>query len=239
MELTPKQTRNFWKKVVKTDGCWEWTGAKSVGYGRVRLDGRTQWAHRISYVIAHGPIPDGLILLHSCDNPSCVNPDHLRPGTNRDNSQDALQKGRWHSKLTASQVLAIREQGCGGIAIKVLADLYRVSTPTIRRVITHRIWRHVGGPVTSFTRVPRAEKTPKPKIRTDLKIPAPEPIDPILQQSKCIHAAFNLGVRSKTLARLYGLTPTQVCRIVDRFERQYTTSAERMKGVAALKKAGA
>lgn len=95
----------FWAKVDVRgpDECWEWTGARhgkpdrdGRRYGVVKRGGRPRSAHRFAYEDTVGPIPAGLHILHSCDNPSCCNPAHLRPGTDRDNARDALTRGRVH-----------------------------------------------------------------------------------------------------------------------------------------------
>ena len=81
--------------IASETGCWIWTGAKDRdGYGRFWIGGKTKRAHRVSYEAFKGPIPGDLELLHSCDNPSCVNPEHLSAGTSKDNSQDMMRKGR-------------------------------------------------------------------------------------------------------------------------------------------------
>ncbi|MGJ0510229.1 MAG: HNH endonuclease signature motif containing protein [Methylocystis sp.] len=86
----------FWEKVIRGDGCWEWTAAKSVrGYGTFGLrKGKMVPAHRMSWELTYGKIPDGLIVCHHCDNPECVRPDHLFLGTYSDNTQDMIRKGR-------------------------------------------------------------------------------------------------------------------------------------------------
>lgn len=84
----------FWAKVSRTDHCWEWVGCKRRGYGAINVGGRTHDAHRLSYAMANGPIPQGLCVMHSCDNPGCVNPGHLRLGTLADNHADMVAKGR-------------------------------------------------------------------------------------------------------------------------------------------------
>lgn len=91
----------FWSKVQKGNGCWLWTSARSGGshgnaYGFFWVGGkkRSEFAHRVSYKLHKGPINDGMCVMHSCDNPLCVNPEHLSIGTNTDNLQDAAKKGR-------------------------------------------------------------------------------------------------------------------------------------------------
>jgi|ERR1035438_1633851 hypothetical protein len=90
---------SFWKKVNirGSDECWEWlAGTNKAGYGTFegKRDGKTRKAHRIAYEFLIGPIPKGLHLLHSCDNPPCVNPAHLRPGSPKDNGRDCVERGR-------------------------------------------------------------------------------------------------------------------------------------------------
>ncbi len=100
-QRTPKPLEErFWAKVRKSDGCWEWTGAANrQGYGRIAL-GRASGprrAHRIAWELTHGPVPDGLWVLHHCDNPPCVRPDHLWLGTRADNARDCRLKGRMNT----------------------------------------------------------------------------------------------------------------------------------------------
>lgn len=85
----------FWAKVEKTDSCWLWRGTIGRGgYGHFAVGSRPVKAHRFAYELVKGEIPDGLSLLHVCDNPPCVNPDHLTPGTNSDNQRDSVEKRR-------------------------------------------------------------------------------------------------------------------------------------------------
>lgn len=96
----------FWSRVDKSEDCWVWTKATSSnGYGQLRVGprpGRLLLAHRISFSLLRGPISDGLEVRHDCDNPPCVNPNHLRVGTHSQNMLDAVERGRHWTPLTKS-----------------------------------------------------------------------------------------------------------------------------------------
>lgn len=91
-------TDRFWAKVDRSGECWLWTASvRRDGYGNFNRGSGDGWvsAHRFSYELHHGPIPARLLVLHSCDNRRCVNPSHLSLGTHRDNTRDAITKGRF------------------------------------------------------------------------------------------------------------------------------------------------
>lgn len=99
----------FWAKVDKSESCWVWTaGTVPGGYGFIRMRGREKtsgMAHRISWELHNGPVPTGMYVMHICDNPPCVRPDHLRLGTPQENTQDAIAKGRHRGQRKLHQSL--------------------------------------------------------------------------------------------------------------------------------------
>lgn len=145
---TPKD--RFWGRVRKTDSCWLWTGRVSVGgYGKTYLGGKIIPAHRFSWTLANGPIPDGMFVCHKCDNPPCVRPDHLFLGTNADNMADCAAKGRiargeknGAAKLTSSQVQEIREMARLGLKHKDIAERFAIHASYVWMIVSGRWRRH-------------------------------------------------------------------------------------------------
>lgn len=90
--ITPLEGRFF---VEPNSGCWLWTRSVSMGYGKLWWDKKHQRAHRVSWELHNGAIPDGMLVLHKCDTPPCINPAHLFLGTHADNAADKIAKGRW------------------------------------------------------------------------------------------------------------------------------------------------
>lgn len=154
---------SFWARVNKTESCWLWTaGRDSDGYG---IFGSTRpWsrsfravkevrAPRVSWVIHHGPIPKGAWVLHSCDTPACVNPDHLFLGDNITNSRDRDLKGRHrgcigetcgHTPLTDDSVRRIRRLwDTGSWSQQELAELYEINQSSISEIVRGVSWRHI------------------------------------------------------------------------------------------------
>ena len=153
--LDADAARRFWSKVDKHErGCWLWTGALlgqnaygsfSMSRGLPRGQQAPRYAHRISWELAHGPIPPGQMVLHACDVPHCVNPAHLFLGTQKHNMADAAAKGRLSvprpsaRKLTEPQREDIRRRyAAGGVTFQALADEYRVSRPYIWQIVHKR-----------------------------------------------------------------------------------------------------
>lgn len=141
------------RRIMVTDsGCWEWQGFRDgKGYGRIALKGRTGGrAHRAAWQEAHGrPVPPGMHVCHTCDNPPCINPDHLFLGTPADNIADMDRKGRRgaargeaspSAKLTWEQVRIIRSSA---ESAPRLAAQFDVSESLIYQIRTHNIWKEV------------------------------------------------------------------------------------------------
>lgn len=94
----------FWSRVKKGDGCWLWCGTRSTrGYGQFTILRKPSAAHRVAWELVRGPIPEGVDVCHHCDNPPCVNPDHLFIGTRSDNMRDAVRKGRLVPPINVSK----------------------------------------------------------------------------------------------------------------------------------------
>lgn len=130
----------LWSRVTRTDDCWTWDGhTNEQGYGQIgrgyTVEGLAL-THRVAWELTHGPIPDGIGVLHRCDNPPCCRPDHLFLGTQADNMQDAKAKGRargvageanWNSKVTAHHVQQIRDLDAAGHDRKWIAQQYAIT----------------------------------------------------------------------------------------------------------------
>ncbi len=140
------------KYVVLDIGCWEWSGHRQKqGYGTFSIDGEMVLAHRAAWVLTVGKIPEGMNVLHSCDNPPCVNVDHLFLGTQKDNIQDMISKGRdkligeksSRTDLTEDDVRVIKKLLSVGRPHKAISSLFGVGVAAIGHISTGHTWSHV------------------------------------------------------------------------------------------------
>jgi hypothetical protein len=153
-----QRSEHFWSKVDRSasTACWLWgDSVDRHGYGQYHVYGRRWAAHRFSWTISVGKIPDGIRVLHRCDNPPCVRPDHLFLGTPADNSADMVQKqrarqgvptpGEQHpnAKLTTAQVKAIRARRAAGEGPKSIAKDFGIRPASVGNIAARRAWRHV------------------------------------------------------------------------------------------------
>ena len=140
----------FWSKVDKSGDCWEWLAGKNKkGYGQFHISRKQLGAHRVSWELTNSEIPEGLCVLHRCDNPGCVNPDHLFLGTAQDNSDDKISKGRDsrlkgedlpQSKLTWKDVREIRSI-YPLLTQQQLATAYGVGQASIWEIVHNMRWK--------------------------------------------------------------------------------------------------
>ena len=147
-------SKRFWDRVDRSGGpesCWEWQWAidSSTGYGQFSFRGRSIGAHRFAWEATHGPIPKGMAICHTCDNRSCVNPDHLFLGTQADNMRDRNAKGRQlqgtrhhQAKLTEDDVREIRALR-RSLTLKEIARRFNITESSVSNIVRHQTWRHV------------------------------------------------------------------------------------------------
>ena len=136
----------FWSRVQKTDGCWLWLWSRNeFGYGVIGVAGRSKRAHRLSWEMVNGPIPDGMVVCHHCDNPACVNPEHLFVGTHADNVADKMSKGRCPrgetagpARLTDAQTEEIRARRTRGESCRSIASFFGVAVSTVSGIVNNR-----------------------------------------------------------------------------------------------------
>ena len=165
--MNSETTKRFWSKVKKTAGCWIWTSSRrNKGYGAFVwaddagkvIQGR---AHRFSWEQKNGPIPNGLCVLHRCDNPACVNPKHLFLGTKADNNLDMLNKGRhvaggthcgksgkwihgiqhWRAIINPSIASQIRKSKMCGMSYSQIAKKFNIGITTAFKVVKGKTWK--------------------------------------------------------------------------------------------------
>jgi len=163
VDLSAKDIIRFNKYIDKTETCWLWTSGRcATGYGNFWYKNHTWFAHRVAYLLHYGVNPDQSLVCHTCDNPSCCNPDHLFLGTHLDNNRDRSIKGHSYkgqshhfaimdkngekngrAKLTAEQVLEIRTLREQGEKWLRLAKRFGVNRRTIKNIVARKLWKHI------------------------------------------------------------------------------------------------
>jgi hypothetical protein len=168
-EIEPR----FWPKVDRRgpNECWLWQSSRSRGYGTIFAWGRPQYAHRIAYALQRGPVPAGVQVLHTCDNPPCCNPSHLFLGTQLDNMRDRNSKGRANvargeragtATLTNEQALAI--YSASGL-YREIAAAFSTTVAVVGKIKHGKTWRHVTGGARK--RRYRNETLPRPALAVE------------------------------------------------------------------------
>lgn len=153
MAMPANTKEDFWKHVTKNGECLEFGNRLASGYGRFFIEGKTIKAHRFSWEINFGKIPNGMLVCHRCDNPPCVNPEHLFLGTPLSNMIDKSDKGRGYRpagskhhmvKLADSDVLKIRSRYASGeISMRNLGREFGVSASMVHLIVNRVRWTHI------------------------------------------------------------------------------------------------
>lgn len=148
----------FWDQVKKTDdaeSCWEWTGSGNAkGYGHIfgGTERGSLRANRVAWELAHGPIPDGMLICHKCDNPKCCRADHLFLGTYDANNKDRARKGRsnndkgedhYAALMTTQKVLELRDRFAKGEKVRDLAKAFGIAHQTASKIARRKSWKHI------------------------------------------------------------------------------------------------
>lgn len=201
--MRKKAEERFWDMVSKSSACWQWTGATfKSGYGMFRYQGRLWRASRLAYTLATGPIPTGKNVCHSCDNRLCVRPGHLFVGTPKENSEDAVQKGRqsrgearWNARMTAERAKDMRERYAAGATQVNLAEVFGIDQTTVCQILKGKTWRDAGGPLFQHR-------------MTTTKLTEPQELEVV--------AARLTGARCAEVAQHYGISENTVLNIVKR-----------------------
>lgn len=190
------------------DKCWIWTGPViSRGYGSFCIRGEKTYAHRAAYEYANGQgSAEGLVVRHTCDNPPCVNPNHLLVGTHRDNAADMIQRGRGNppigerspfSVLKADNVTEARRLARSGMPISEIIKIFPVNHAHMRKILLGRKWAHVPGTLVESEICKAPHHKPKPGQSASKMTP---------EKVLAVKRALREGERIIDIAKQYGVS---------------------------------
>lgn len=221
--LSDTKLKKFWNRVEKTDGCWLWTGSLSARYGYMRIYGKSMAAHRISISLHLGRwIEKDAVVLHTCDNVACVNPEHLRIGTQADNVRDMVAKGRGvfpHGEASGQSVLTdklvtkarqARKRNPKKWTWPRIAEKCGATETAVRDAVTGRTWKHI--------KEPPASVRPSNVVLSDSIVTKARRLrknDPDVWTWKALATLFNLedtgGIRRAVLGETWKHVKTPPC----------------------------
>lgn len=209
MKLGAAVEARFWRMVSRggPDDCWPWTGCKSTnGYGKFGLNGVSVYAHRVSAQLA-GMSIEGLLVCHQCDNPPCVNPHHLFPGTHKDNGEDMSSKGRslrgergTAAKITAADVMEIRRRNAEGELQRGIAADFGIHEGYVSTIVAGATWGHL----------PMVERKVPLRVVDDSQVVIPG-VHPLVQDIR--RARITSGHTMKSMSEAAGVHENTIRRM--------------------------
>ena len=229
------EQKQLFDYVVKSrNGCWNWTRCKQAGYGVAYFGKRRVLAHRAAWESVNGPIPEGMSICHSCDNPSCINPAHLWLGTHKQNMHDAIQKGRaskppvhvggehWRLKyphmvqrgednpnaiMTDEQVIQMRKDYVSGQPLDEICARYEINRATMHDYTSGRSWKHLLG-VDGSPTLEQLKAECARRMRNNASLTR--------EIAEAIRARVKAGETQRALAAEYGVTNSTINDITQR-----------------------
>lgn len=246
----------FWPLAkAQASGCWEWQGGvdKSIGYGYLSFRGRKIGAHRMAFMLAHGEIPAGAMICHHCDNPPCVNPDHLYAGNAKTNIRDAINRGRAvfpptdpevhvrgegspNALLTAENVVEMRRiMAAGGTTFELLALSFGVSMVTARDAVHGKTWAHLPLAIAIPPKKAQPPKKSNPRKHVQMQVRGERVGNARLDSNKALEIRKRAiaGVTEHQLAHDFGVKKSTVHDVISGRCWRHVTSTEELRAALA------